>query len=176
MAKISDWLSDFDKMCLDTAIMEAERSFADGNYPVGAVLAVGDHITRGNNTGETTQNYSNHAETSLVMTNGKALLRAATQGITVTLYSTLEPCLMCLGAAVMNKVSRIMYVQADPHAGACSISRDSLGLRYQETWPEIVHIPYSSKPKALIVSFLRGQIAKGVRVEWSQRFLKLLDT
>lgn len=169
-------LSDFDKVCLDLAIAEARRSFEEGNYPVGAILAIGDEIAgKGNNTGETSKNYINHAETSLIINNGEALLRNANEGNIITLYSTLEPCLMCLGVATMNKVNRIIYTQADPHAGACGIDKASLGVRYQEVWPEIVYAHYSSVPKDLIVTFLNRQIENGIRVEWSQKFLKLME-
>jgi tRNA(adenine34) deaminase len=169
-------LDSFDKACLNLAIAEAKKSLTEGNYPVGAILAIGGEIVgRGNNTGETSGNYSNHAETSLIIGNGEALLKNAAAGKTITLYGTLEPCLMCLGVATMNKVNRIVYVQTDPHAGACSIDRGSLGVRYQEVWPEIIHAPYSKEPKELIISFLKLQIDRGVRVEWSQNFLKLIE-
>jgi|GEM_PF-185386 len=169
-------LSDFDKTCLDLAIAEARHSLVEGNYPVGAILAIGDTMaSRGNNTGETSKNYSNHAETSLIINNGEALLQSADQGETVTLYSTLEPCLMCLGVATMNKVSKIVYIQTDPHAGACGIDKTSLGVRYQEVWPQIIHAPYSLEPKEMIVAFLKKQIEDNKRVAWSQKFLTLLE-
>jgi tRNA(adenine34) deaminase len=177
MTKTDDILNDFDKACLDLAIAEAKHSFAEGNYPVGAILAIGNDIAgRGNNTGETSKNYSNHAETSLVISNGETLLRSVAAGNAITLYSTLEPCLMCLGVATMNKVSRIIYIQTDPHAGACSIDKTSLGIRYQEVWPEIIHATYSPEPKEMIIKFLKRQIENGVRVEWSQKFLRLIES
>ena len=128
------------------------------------------------NSGETSQNYSNHAETQLIIQHGEELLKASKAGKKISLFSTLEPCLMCLGVAVMNKVNRIVYLQKDPHAGACGIEVKSLGIRYQEVFPEIIYLPnFSSQPKQLIIDFLKGQIATGVRVEWSQKFLKLLE-
>ena len=169
-------LNKFDKTCLDLAIAEARSSFEAGNYPVGAILTVdGEVVGHGNNTGETSKNYSNHAETSLVMQNGEMLLRSATEGKVITLYSTLEPCLMCLGVATMNKVHRIVYIQTDPHAGACGLDPATMGVRYQEVWPEIIHAAtYSLKPKAMIIEFLEAQIASGKRVEWSRNFIKLI--
>jgi tRNA(Arg) A34 adenosine deaminase TadA len=102
------------------------------------------------------------------------MLQAANDSKIITLYSTLEPCLMCLGVAVMNKVNRVIYIQTDPHAGACGIDRKSLGVRYQEVWPEIMHVSFSQEPKDLIVRRLKQQIENGVRVEWSEKFLKLI--
>ena len=168
-------MTEFEKKCLDLAISEAEKSFNLGNYPVGAVLSFNeDIVSSSGNFGETSKNYINHAETKLLIANGEALLKSSKEGKTVTIYSTLEPCLMCLGLAVMNKVNKIIYLQKDPHAGACGIDRNNLGVRYQEVWPEISLENYSQKPKELIVNFLNNQINKGVRVEWSQKFLELL--
>jgi len=169
-------MNSIDKKSLGLAINEAEKSFKLGNYPVGAALNFNDEIvaSRGN-FGETTKNYINHAEARMMIENGEALLQASRDGKIITLYSTLEPCLMCLGVAVMNKVNRIVYIQKDPHSGACSLDRKSLGVRYQKVWPEIIHSRYSDKPKKLIIKFLQKQIKNNVRVDWSKKFLELLN-
>jgi len=165
----------YDKKCLDLAIEEAEKSLKLGNYPVGAVLCFDNKIVASSgNFGESRKNYINHAEALMMIENGERLLQAARDNKTITLYSTLEPCLMCLGIAVMNKVSRIVYIQKDPHAGACGLDRKSLGKRYQEVWIKIEHVAYSDKPKELIIKFLKKQIKTGVRVEWSKNFLRLI--
>jgi len=112
---------------LDLAIDEAKKSFDAGNFPVGTVLTFDNEIIAKNgNVGETTQNYINHAEARLLINNGAALLKASKEGKEITLYSTLEPCLMCLGIAVMNKIDRIVFIQKDPHAGACNIDNKAL--------------------------------------------------
>ena len=168
-------LSNFDQDCLNLTIKQAKSSFDAGNYPVGAVLAIDETVVAdGNNSGETTGNYSNHAETSIIISHGNELLQASKDKKTITLYSTLEPCLMCLGVAVMNKVSRIIYIQPDPLAGACHLDRKSLEVRYQETWPEINQTDFSPVPLNLIKDFLNHQISTDIRVDWSQRFLSLL--
>jgi tRNA(Arg) A34 adenosine deaminase TadA len=163
------------RKCLDLAIQEAEKSFEMGNYPVGAVLSFDSKIIASSgNLGETTKNYINHAEAKIMIENATALLQGSKNGGMITLYSTLEPCLMCLGIAVMNKVNRIIYIQKDPHSGACNIDRKSLGARYQEVWPKIIKVSYSNKPKELIIKFLQKQIENGIKVDWSKKFLRLL--
>src|SRR3989304_1358369 len=87
---------------------------------------------QGGNYGESGQNYVFHAETKLLIEAGPQLLSASKAGKVISLFSTWEPCLMCLGIAVMNKVNRIIYIQKDPHSGSCGIDRSSLGVRYQE--------------------------------------------
>jgi tRNA(adenine34) deaminase len=165
-----------DNKYLDLAIQNAELSFNDGNYPVGAVLTIENELIGENrNTAEKSKNYSQHAETRLILDNAEKMLQAWKDNKEIILYSTLEPCLMCLGVAVMNKVNKIVYIQSDPLAGACSLNVNSLGERYKQTYPEIIKLDYSPKPKEMIVSFLKKQIVEGIRVEWSKNFLKLLE-
>jgi len=126
-------ISPFDNLCLEKALEEAEKSLESGNFPVGAVLSFDKQIfSQGGNYGESGQNYVFHAETKLLIEAGPQLLSASKAGKVISLFSTWEPCLMCLGIAVMNKVNRIIYIQKDPHSGSCGIDRSSLGVRYQE--------------------------------------------
>ncbi len=171
-------LSNFDSSCLDLAIMEARQSFEEGNFPVGAVLAIGQSVVgQAHNTAEISGNYSEHAETNLVFGEGGRLLKSTADGDPSTLYTTLEPCLMCLGVATMNKVAKVVYIQADPHAGAHRLDRASLTPRYQRIWPEIVQVAgYSVEPKELILKFLGNQITESKRVEWSKNFMRRFNS
>ncbi len=162
---------------LDESIEKAEESLVAGNYPVGAVLVIDDILVGSkSNSGETSKSYINHAETSLIIEHAEEMLAAAQRGGTIELYSTLEPCLMCLGVAVMNKVHKIVNIQTDPRAGACHIDVMSMGTRYQEVWPEIVqYADYSDRPLGMIKTFLHKQIDAGIRVQWCKDFLALLE-
>ncbi len=84
--------------------------------PVGAVVARGEEILAvASNERETIQDPTAHAELL-------ALRRAASKlggwRLTgCTLYSTLEPCPMCAGAAHAARISRLVYAAPDPKAG-----------------------------------------------------------
>ena len=84
----------------------------------------------------------------------KKLFKAFDAGKSSTLYTTLEPCIQCLGSCVTNNVSKIIYIQKDPNGGACDMKHDKIGLHYREVWPEIIHAPISEKPKKLMIAFL----------------------
>lgn len=166
-------MTDFDKHCLNLAIAEARKTFEAGNYPVGAVLALDNKVLgAASDTGKTSKSYINHAEAALFRDYASDLLDNGIPRGKITIYSTLEPCLMCLGTAVMCKTSRIVYIQIDPHGGACGISRSGLGNRYQHTWPEIIQSPYSDEPKMMIIKFLEDQISRNIKVDWSKDFLE----
>ena len=163
------------KKIFDKIIGLAEISLSEGNYPVGAAMVIdGKLVAYGRNTAESNRNYTLHAETSMLIYNAETLLTSWKEGRNIDLYSTLEPCLMCLGVAVMNKVNSIYYIQKDPLAGACGIDTTSLGKRYHSNFPNIVHCDVSQRPKEMIIDFLDKQISKKVRLKWSLEFREML--
>jgi tRNA(adenine34) deaminase len=100
------------------ALKEAEKAFAIGEIPVGAVVVLeGRIIGRGHNQVEMLKDPTAHAEmialTAACATLGDKFLEEC------TLYVTLEPCPMCAGASVWTRIKRIVYGAADPKAGAC---------------------------------------------------------
>ncbi len=99
------------------ALREAGRAAARGEVPVGAVVVRdGRIIARGSNRPVSTCDPTAHAEIV-------ALRRAARKAENYRLpgcdlYVTVEPCPMCLGAAVHSRVRRLVYGAADAKSGA----------------------------------------------------------
>lgn len=98
------------------ALDEAVQSYARGEVPVGAlVVSGGSIISRAHNLRETTKDPSAHAEI--------LALRAATRVsdswrlLDATLYVTKEPCIMCAGAIINARISRLVYGCQDSKAG-----------------------------------------------------------
>ncbi|OGI27688.1 MAG: hypothetical protein A2359_03210 [Candidatus Moranbacteria bacterium RIFOXYB1_FULL_43_19] len=168
-------ISKFDKECLQKAIDFASEVFKKGtNYPVGAVLSIDGKIVDA--TGSNMFGHKSrvmHAENTLIIRNGKKLFKAFDAGKSSTLYTTLEPCIQCLGSCVTNNVSKIIYIQKDPNGGACDMKHDKIGLHYREVWPEIIHAPISEKPKKLMIAFFKSEVKRG-NIEWPNKMLKLL--
>jgi tRNA(adenine34) deaminase len=136
------------------ALDEARVALAAGDYPVGAALVVDGALwgTARNalfSDGRTTA----HAEHTLIAAQS-ARLRAA-QARTICLSTTLEPCLMCLGIAVLHKVTRIVYACPDPHGGATRLDYTRIGSVYPRLWPAIVAGPLRRESCDLIIEFLR---------------------
>jgi tRNA(adenine34) deaminase len=106
-----------DQLFMREALKEAEKAYALGEVPVGAVLVSGGKIlSRAHNLVETLQDATAHAEV--------LCLRAASQVIEnwrlvdVTLYSTLEPCSMCAGAMFLSRISTLVWGARDKRHGA----------------------------------------------------------
>jgi tRNA(adenine34) deaminase len=89
-----------------------------GEVPVGAVITRGGEvIARGFNKKESAPDPTLHAE--IVAITGAARRLSAWRLEETTLYVTLEPCLMCMGALIQARVPRLVFGAFDPKAGAC---------------------------------------------------------
>lgn len=114
---MTEYLSEWDRACFRRAIELAIGAEEEGNLPVGAVISHGvEIIAEGRNAiWYPISDPTRHAEMeALREIPGK--LKA--QAPDLTLYSTLEPCLMCRGAILLHGIGRVFYGSADPYGGA----------------------------------------------------------
>jgi tRNA(Arg) A34 adenosine deaminase TadA len=82
--------------------------------------------------------WTSHAEHRLIMRHSAKLRRAVqVEQARVELFSTFEPCLMCLGTAVFSRIRRIVYAATDQNAGATCLDPRQLGEWYSRRWPLI---------------------------------------
>jgi tRNA(adenine34) deaminase len=106
-----------DEAWMQRALLCAERAEAAGEVPVGAVLVKdGRLIAEGWNQPIANHDASAHAEINTLRAAGAALGNYRLTGC--TLYVTLEPCVMCAGAIIHARVSRLVFGARDPKAGA----------------------------------------------------------
>jgi tRNA(adenine34) deaminase len=100
------------------ALELAQRAALDGEVPVGALLILEDDVIgEGWNRPIEGHDPTAHAEI-LALRAGAQRLRNYRLERT-TLYATLEPCTMCMGAAMNARVSRVVFGAWDQKAGAC---------------------------------------------------------
>jgi tRNA(adenine34) deaminase len=114
------------------ALDEAERARAAGEVPVGAVVVLGgDVVGRGYNHPIAARDPTAHAEIVALREAGVAADNYRLAG--ATLYATVEPCLMCVGAIVHARVGRVVFGVADPKGGAVRSLLDvsSLALNHR---------------------------------------------
>ena len=106
-----------DEQWMRQALQLAAQAEAAGEVPVGAVLVQGDtQIATGWNHPIALHDPTAHAEVVCLRAAGQASGNYRLAG--TTLYVTLEPCLMCVGAIVHARVARVVYGAADPKSGA----------------------------------------------------------
>jgi tRNA(adenine34) deaminase len=112
-------LTKFDKTCFDRAVVLAQEAENAGNLPVGAVIALkGKIIAEGKSAiWQPELRLHKHAEMEALREIPKDLTN---RGREMTLYTTLEPCLMCFGAIMLHGIGRLVFGSADDFGGASS--------------------------------------------------------
>jgi len=106
-----------DTTYMQEAIAEAQLARAKGEVPIGAVIVhQGQIIGRGHNLRETSNDPTSHAE--MVAIRQAAAAIGHWRLLETTLYVTLEPCVMCMGAIILARIPRLVYACRDPRAGA----------------------------------------------------------
>lgn len=106
-----------DAYWMGKAIREAAKAAARDEVPIGAVIVRdGAVIGRGHNLREGSNDPSAHAEMIAIR---QAARRSSNWRLTgATLYVTLEPCLMCMGAIILARLERVVFGCYDPKGGA----------------------------------------------------------
>ena len=100
------------------ALALAHRAFEVGEVPVGAVLVLSSQVIgEGWNCPIATHDPTAHAE--IIALRAAALRQQNYRLGKTTLYVTLEPCAMCIGAVLSARVARVVFGAWDPKAGAC---------------------------------------------------------
>ncbi len=99
------------------ALEQAEAAAATGEVPVGAVITLGGEvIAAAHNAPIGNHDPSAHAEIMALRSAGKAA--GNYRLVDATLYVTLEPCVMCVGALAHARIRRLVFGAYDPKAGA----------------------------------------------------------
>lgn len=115
---MNDHLKEEDLVFMRIALEQAAQSAAIGEVPIGAVLVhQGTIVAQSHNHRETWQDPTAHAEMIVIRESAKMLGRWRL--IDTTLFVTLEPCAMCLGAIILARIPRLVFGATDPKAGAC---------------------------------------------------------
>jgi len=125
-----------DEHWMQHALTLARNAGEAGEVPVGAVLVNdGTCLAEGWNQPIARHDPTAHAEVMALRAAGKALGNYRFTGS--TLYVTLEPCLMCVGAMVHARVGRLVFGASDPKSGAvtsCLQGFHVAGLNHRVAW------------------------------------------
>ena len=99
------------------ALDEAARAAERGEVPIGAVVVLGDEIVgRAHNQPIQSHDPTAHAEILAMRAAGQHVGNYRLTG--ATLYVTVEPCLMCVGAMVHARIATLVFGAPEPKAGA----------------------------------------------------------
>ena len=151
----SDW-SDRDVRCMRAALEQAKAAASAGEVPVGAVIVVdGDIIATGHNRSISDSDPSAHAEIVALRAAAEVVSNCRLPG--ATLYVTLEPCVMCVGAIAQARVERVVFAAYDDKAGALGSATDLSDSRALNHRFEINGGVLADESAAVLSGFFRSR-------------------
>lgn len=114
---------------MQRALTLAQQGAALGEVPVGAVLVLDNHIIgEGYNQPILSHDPTAHAEVVAIRQAAQNLQNYRLENI--TLYVTLEPCTMCVGALVHARINRVVFATTEPKSGSLVSARQQLDIGY----------------------------------------------
>ena len=145
-----------DMTAMRAALDEAHLAAAHGDVPVGAVVVHdGEIIAVGHNERERRQDPTAHAEVLALAAAAQHLGRWRLDDC--TLVVTLEPCVMCAGAALNARIGRIVFGAADPKAGATGTLYNVCSDPRLNHNPPVQHGVLATEAAALLEGFFASR-------------------
>jgi tRNA(adenine34) deaminase len=130
---------------MDIAIAEAKKSLTSGDVPIGAIIVCdGEIIGRGHNAVEASHDPTAHAETLAIRAASEKL---GSYLVDCDMFTTLEPCLMCMGAITLAKIRRL-YVAAESEKTGAALRRSGGGIINYERLNHRPEIIKDERPEA----------------------------
>jgi len=139
------------------ALAEAKAAAERGEVPVGAVLvsAEGEVLARSGNRILEHHDPTAHAEMLVIRESAAKLGNERLVG--TTLYVTLEPCVMCVGAVAMARIGRLVFAAEDPKGGAVLHGPQFFAQKTCHHRPEIARAGDAEAAGELLRAFFRAR-------------------
>ncbi|MGW8481961.1 tRNA adenosine(34) deaminase TadA [Microbacterium sp. NPDC055903] len=150
-------MTEQDERGMRRAVELAREAAAAGEVPVGAVVldATGEIVGEGRNTREETGDPTGHAE--VVALRAAAASHGTWNLNGHTLVVTLEPCVMCAGAILQSRISRVVFGAWDEKAGAAGSMYDLLRDRRLPYRAEVIGGIAENETTALLRDFFEAR-------------------
>ena len=145
-----------DEKWMALAIKQAVMADIEGEVPVGALIVKdGQLVAKAHTQPISTNDATAHAEIQLLRAAGK--LQKNYRLIDTTIYVTLEPCAMCLGAMMHARIKRMVYGASDPKTGVCGSHVDLSSESFFNHEMEISGGVLEKECKELLQSFFKSR-------------------
>ena len=163
--------SEADRYWMAQALIEAAKAAEMGEVPVGAVLvdAAGECVARGFNHPIDLHDPSAHAEIAVLRAAGQAIQNYRL--VNTTLYVTIEPCAMCVGAIVHARVGRLVFGATEPKAGAVVSQEQLADKHWLNHQPAVTGGVLADEASALMSQFFKQRRAARQTAKQSNRAL-----
>ncbi|MBL4933681.1 nucleoside deaminase [Clostridium paridis] len=140
---------------MEAALKEAYKAKEKLEVPVGAVIVKeGKIIAEAHNLRETLKSPLAHAEILAINKASKFIGDWRLSGC--ELYVSLEPCVMCAGAIIQSRISKVHIGTFDPKAGACGTVANILNHPYLDSFIE-VSWEYNEECSKVLIDFFKDR-------------------
>jgi tRNA(adenine34) deaminase len=152
----TDWMKD-DEYYMNLAIEQAKKAAAMDEVPVGAVIVDKnkDIIGYGCNCPISSSDPTSHAEINAMRMACRA--KNNYRLVDTALYVTIEPCIMCMGAIIHARISRVVFGAKDPKWGAAVSLYTMAEDKRLNHHPEIISGIYEEQTKQLMKNFFSNK-------------------
>lgn len=134
------------------AIEEARLALQEDELPVGAIVILNNEIRgRGRRTASGNRRLD-HGEMRALR---EALSKDHKLADKMTIYTTLEPCVMCFGAILNSRIKRVVFALEDPYGGATHFKPNHMPERHQVRFPKIIKGTLREEVRELFREFFR---------------------
>ena len=148
-----------DEKWMQIAISEANLAKNLGEIPVGAVIIQNDKlIAKAHNQPIVNHDPTAHAEVEALRKAGRKLKNYRLPR--TTLYVTLEPCAMCLGAMMHARIERVVFGASDPKTGVCGSKADLTSEAFFNHRIKVQGGVLEKETKNLLQSFFKSRRQK----------------
>ena len=139
------------------ALKQAEKALLDGEFPVGCVIVSRDRILVTGSRKGTAGDFPNEIEhAEMIALKRLSDLKINPGDHTITLFTTLEPCLMCLGASMLSRIHEIVYAYEDVMGGGTGCEVSTLTSLYQDRRIAVVPNILRKESLKLFKAFFRN--------------------
>ncbi len=146
---------------MQKALTEAKKAAQKGEIPIGAVLVDGHRKLLAAAYNQTIALNDPTAHAEILVLRGMAANIGNYRLLNTTLYVTVEPCPMCMGAAIHARIARVVFGTRDPKWGACGSLYNFAADRRFNHQPEVVEGIREEECRQLMQNFFH-QKRKGV--------------
>lgn len=143
-----------DQLWMKEALKEAKKAFQKKEVPIGAVIVHQNKVIgRGHNQVESLNDPTAHAEILAIGAASNYLNSWRLSGASI--YVTIEPCIMCAGAIVLTRISKLFFGAFDPKKGGCGSLYNLLQDKRLNHQVEIVTNVLEKDCKVLLDKFFK---------------------
>ena len=168
-----------DEDCMVLALKAAEAALALGEFPVGCVIMQGSDVVvtgarQGTGDGEKRASELDHAE---ILALRQLELLDIDRGA-LTLYCTMEPCLMCFAAIMLSGIKKVVFAYEDVMGGGTNCDRNALSPLYRDCGVQMIPGVMRGESLGLFYQFFnrpqnvywRGSLLERYTLEQGGRF------